>query len=80
MFGRVLKKNLTVKGHNFYLRHYDQVDILVNGMNFAFSEKDTQKGKMKNTKVQKLKRCENVKSKRCENVKKINAAFESKKN
>ena len=35
------------------------------------SEKETQKGKMKNTKVQK--------SKRCENVKKINAAFENPK-
>ena len=27
LFGRVLKKNLTVKGHNFYLRHYDQVTM-----------------------------------------------------
>ena len=53
----------------------------------CFTEKETQKGKMKNTTVQKRKSCENVKSKRCENVKykrcenvkKINAAFENPK-
>ena len=56
----------------------DQMNILWNMLTFL-TEKETQKGKMKNTKAQKCKRCENVKSKRCENEKKIKAAFENPK-
>ena len=60
------------KHSTFQINRFWEFNILLTShMVIISTEKETQKGHMKNTKLKKSKRCENVTSERCENVKSV---------